>query len=112
MEVYHKFLRRLVTSHANTIFSAISKQPENPSEYRLLCQHVKTLSNSPEDAKSKFADCISSSDNALFRDFDLAVFMRHFDLDGLERSILALGFKSSPKAELRTKGDLKKQSPL
>lgn len=104
MEVHHKFFRRLVTSHANTVFSPISKQSENLSEYRLLVQSVKELANSPEESKAKFADCISSSDNGVFRDFDLAVFMRHFDLDGLERSILALGLKTSVKAELRSKG--------
>lgn len=106
MEVYHKFLRRLVTSHANTIFSPISKPPDNPSEYRLLVQHVKELASSPEDSQTKFADCISSSDNGVFRDFDLTVFMRHFDLDGLERTILSLGFKSSTRAELRSKCEL------
>ena len=105
MEVYHKFLRRLVTSHANTIFSPISKQPDNPSEYRLLIQDVKELANSPENAGAKFADCIGSSDNQVFRDFDLAIFMKHFDLDGLERSILALGFNSSAKPELRSQGE-------
>jgi len=105
MEVYHKFFRRLVASHSNTIFSPISKQPDNPSEYRLLIQHVKALANSPEEAKVKFADCIGSLDNQIFHDFDLSVFMRHFDLDGLERSILALGFESSAKPELQSKGE-------
>ena len=106
MEVYHKFIRRLVSSHANTIFSPISKPPDPQSTYRVLVQHIKTLANSPETARSKFADCISASDNDVFRDFDLAMFMRHFDLDALERSILALGFKSSSKADLRSKGML------
>lgn len=104
MEVFHKFFRRLVTSHAHTIFSPISKQPDNPSSYRLLAQHVKEIANSPEDSKAKFADCITSSDNDPFRDFDLHVFMRHFDLDGLERTILALGFASSPRVDLSSKG--------
>lgn len=104
MEVYHKFFRRLVSSHAHTIFSPISKPPDNQSTYRLLVQHIKEASNSPEDSKAKFADCISTSDNDVFRDFDLATFMKHFDLDGLERSILALGFKNCPKQDLRTKG--------
>ncbi|KAF8460372.1 CCR4-Not complex component, Not1-domain-containing protein [Kalaharituber pfeilii] len=104
MEVFHKFFRRLVTGHAPTIFSAISKPPENPSSYRLLVQHVKEIANSPEDSKTKFADCISSSESDAFRDFDLAVFMKHFDLDALEKSILALGFKSCAKLDLRAKG--------
>ncbi|KAI5811611.1 CCR4-Not complex component, Not1-domain-containing protein [Peziza echinospora] len=103
MEVYHKFIRRLVSQHANTIFSPISKPPDPQSSYRVLIQHIKTLANSPETARPKFADCISASDNDVFRDFDLAMFMRHFDLDALERSILALGFKSSSKADLRSK---------
>lgn len=103
MEVYHKFIRRLVSSHAQTIFSPIGKPPDPQSSYRILNQHIKALANSPESARTKFAECISASDNDVFRDFDLATFMRHFDLDALERSILALGFKSSNKADLRSK---------
>lgn len=108
-DVYHKFLRRQISSHSSTIFSPISKPPDNPATYKLLVESVKEVANSPQDSKQKFADCISGTDNDVFRDFDLAAFMRHFELDGLERSILALGFKSSVKPDLRSKGDSRDQ---
>jgi CCR4-NOT transcription complex subunit 1 len=77
------------------------KPPDSPT-YRLLADVVKELANSPQTAKQKFADCIAQYD----KDFDLQAFMRHFELDGYERSVLALGFKTSPKPELRQKGRL------
>ena len=75
-------------------------KPPDSASYRLLADVVKELANSPQTAKAKFADCVAQYD----KEFDLQGFMRHFELDGLERSILALGFKTSPKPELRQKG--------
>ncbi|RPA83679.1 Not1-domain-containing protein [Ascobolus immersus RN42] len=95
-EVWHKYLHRLIASNSSTIFSQMPKPPDSPT-YRLLADLVKELPTSPQTAKAKFADCIAQWD----KDFDLQTFMRHFELDGYERSVLALGFKTSPKPELR-----------
>lgn len=78
----------------------MSGQLDNPAIYHVLQQFVKEYANSPQDARTKFADAINSYD----KDFDLAVFISHCDLDALEKSILALGFKTSPKGVLRSKG--------
>lgn len=75
-------------------------KPPDSGSYRHLAETVKELANDPQNAKAKFADCVSQYD----KEFDLQTFMRHFELDGLERSILALGFKTSPRQELRSKG--------
>ncbi|KAF3937953.1 hypothetical protein ABW19_dt0202637 [Dactylella cylindrospora] len=102
MEVYTKLIRRLITGNAPAIFPNINRQVENPYNYRLLAEEVQKASENTSLAKD-FAEAIAGNDADLFKDFDLAGFMRHFNLDALGRSVFALGFKSSPKQDLRTK---------
>lgn len=103
MEVYTKLIRRLITGNAPAIFPQINRQIENPSNYRLLVEEIQKAAESTDLARN-IAEAIAGNDNDLFKDFDLDGFMRHFDLDALGRSVLALGFKQSPKQDLRTKG--------
>ncbi|EWC46218.1 hypothetical protein DRE_04596 [Drechslerella stenobrocha 248] len=102
MEVYTKLIRRLITGNAPTIFPDISRPIENPHNYRLLAEEVQKASENTNLARD-IAEAIAGNDADLFKDFDLAGFMRHFNLDALGRSVFALGFKQSPKADLRTK---------
>ncbi|EGX43660.1 hypothetical protein AOL_s00215g396 [Orbilia oligospora ATCC 24927] len=102
MEVYTKLIRRLITGNAPTIFPNINRQIENPHNYKLLVEEVHKASESTNSAKD-IAEAIAGNDTDLFKDFDLAGFMRHFNLDALGRSVFALGFKNSPKADLRNK---------
>ncbi|KAF3916769.1 hypothetical protein ABW20_dc0107951 [Dactylellina cionopaga] len=102
MEVYTKLIRRLIIVNAATIFPNINRQIENPHNYRLLAEEVQKASESTSLARD-IAEAIAGNDADLFKDFDLAGFMRHFNLDALGRSVFALGFKHSPKHDLRAK---------
>ena len=106
MEVYTKLIRRLIQGNAPTIFPSSSgnKQAENATNYRLLSEEIQKAVEDLEQARN-VAESISGSDDNIFRDFDLAGFMRHFSMDALDRSVFALGFKNSSKADLRSKGE-------
>ncbi|EPS36887.1 hypothetical protein H072_9531 [Dactylellina haptotyla CBS 200.50] len=102
MEVYTKLIRRLITGNAPTIFPNINRPIENTHNYRLLAEEIQKASGNTNLARD-IAEAIAGNDADLFKDFDLAGFMRHFNLDALGRSVFALGFKNSPKQDLRTK---------
>ncbi|KAI9792032.1 MAG: hypothetical protein M1833_001282 [Piccolia ochrophora] len=104
MDVFSKYFRRLLVGNAPQIFPGINRAVENPGNYPLLVGEVRKVSEDPEQAR-KIAETIDTSDGDLFRDFDLSTFMEHFKLDPLEKTVLALGFKSAARADLRTKAD-------
>jgi hypothetical protein len=58
------------------------------------------------DQAGKIAESIETANEELFRDFDLSTFMEHFKLDALEKTILALAFKTTSRSDLKTKGML------
>lgn len=103
MEVFAKYFRRLLVGNASQIFPGINKPVENPGNYPLLVSEVRKITQDPEQAR-KIAESIDTSDGDLFKDFDLSTFMEHFKLDPAEKTILALAFKTTSRADLRTKG--------
>lgn len=103
MEVYQKFFSRLVVSNASTIFPGLNRPIGNPGNYQLLVAEVKKVAEDDKQA-SKIAEAIETASEDIFRDFDLATFMEHFKLDALEKTILALAFKTGSRTDLKNKG--------
>ena len=103
MEVFSKYFRRLLVGNSPQIFPGITRAVENPGNYSLLVGELRKVSHDLDQAH-KIADTIDTSDGDLFRDFDLSTFMEHFKLDALEKTILALAFKTVSRADLKTKG--------
>jgi CCR4-NOT transcription complex subunit 1 len=103
MEVFQKYFSRLVVGNAPQIFPGINRPVANPGNYQILVNEVHKLSQDVEQA-GKIADAIETANEDLFRDFDLSTFMEHFKLDALEKTILALAFKTGPRPDLKTKG--------
>lgn len=108
MEVYTKLIRRLIQGNSAIVFPTKSndshKSTENPPNYRLLQEEIQRATEDTDHARN-IAEAIGGSDSDGFKDFDLVSFMKHFNMDALSRSIFALGFKNSPKGDLRTKGE-------
>ncbi|KAI9844771.1 MAG: hypothetical protein M1837_005304 [Sclerophora amabilis] len=104
MEVFSKYFKRLVVGNAPQIFPGINRPVENAANYPLLLGEVRKATRDLDHAR-KIAETIDSSDGDLFRDFDLSTFMEHFKLDALEKTMLALPFKTAARADLRTKAD-------
>lgn len=107
MEVFQKFFCRIVTSSAPQIFPSLNRQVSsaNNGNYKLLVEQMDALCTNPEQAK-KIATAIETANEDIFRDFDLSTFMEHFKLDALEKTILALAFKTGSRPDLKTKGQL------
>jgi CCR4-NOT transcription complex subunit 1 len=103
MEVFSKYFRRLLVGNSPQIFPGINRAVENPGNYSLLVGELRKVSHDLDQAH-KIAETIDTSDGDLFRDFDLSTFMEHFKLDALEKTILALAFKTVSRADLKTKG--------
>ncbi|KAH3917603.1 hypothetical protein HBI56_110010 [Parastagonospora nodorum] len=101
MEVFSKYFRRLVQNNAAHVFGAGARNADPNGSYQILATEMQKLRKEPEQA-DKIAESISSSEGDLFRDFDLAAFISHFNLDALAKSMLAL---SSRRTELRPKAD-------
>ena len=104
MEVFSKYFRRLVIGNAPQIFPGINRPVENAGNSPLLVGELHKVSQDPDQAR-KIAEAIALPDGDLFRDFDLSTFMEHFKLDPLEKTILALSFKTTSRSDLRTKAD-------
>ncbi|KAI9803030.1 MAG: hypothetical protein M1825_002265 [Sarcosagium campestre] len=104
MDVFAKYFRRLLVGNSPQIFPGVNRAVENPGNYPLLAGELRRVSQDGEQAR-KIAETIDTSDGDLFRDFDLSTFMDHFKLDPLEKTILALAFKTASRADLRTKAD-------
>lgn len=103
MEVYTKFFRRLLQSNASQIFPGFGRSSESSGSYNLLVGEVQKLTQDPDQAY-KIAESIDTSENDVFRDFDLSRFMDHFHLDPLAKTALALACKKASKPDLRNKG--------
>ncbi len=106
MEVYPKYFRRLLVGNSPQIFPGINRNVENPSTYPLLVQEMEKITQEPEHQASKIAEVIDTSEESLFRDFDLSTFMDHFKLDPLARTLLASAFTHVSRSDLKTKGKI------
>jgi len=104
MEVYQKYFSRLVVGNAPQIFPGVSRTVANPGNYQLLVLELQKISHDVNQAP-KIAEAIETANEDIFRDFDLSTFMEHFKLDALEKTILALAFKTGSRSDLRTKGN-------
>ncbi|KLP01071.1 Uncharacterized protein LW94_8387 [Fusarium fujikuroi] len=103
MEVFTKYFTRLVAGNAPQIFPGLNRPGTSPNNYHILVAEMQKISHDPNQA-SKIAESIESATEDIFRDFDLSTFMEHFKLDALEKTILALAFKLTSRADLKTKG--------
>lgn len=103
MEVFQKYFSRLLVGNAPQIFPGITRSVANAGNYQILVSEVRKISRDVDHAK-KIAEAIDTSNEDLFRDFDLSTFMEHFKLDALDKTVLALAFKHSTKQDLKTKG--------
>lgn len=108
MEVFSKYFTRLVAGNAAQIFPGLNRSASNTGTYSILAAEMDKISHDPDQA-SKIAESIETASEDIFRDFDLSTFMEHFKLDALEKTILALAFKSGSRQDLKTKG--KQASP-
>jgi CCR4-NOT transcription complex subunit 1 len=102
MEVFQKYFSRLVAGNAPTIFGLPNRNPANAANYPILCREIEQVGQDVEQA-GKIAESIESANEDIFRDFDLSTFMQHFHLDALEKTILALAFKTGSRPDLKTK---------
>lgn len=105
MDVFPKYFRRLVTGNSPQIFPGINKVVENAGNYPLLVREMMKVSQDSEQGQ-KIADTIDASEGDIFRDFDLATFLDHFQLDPLVKVALVLAFNNASKPDLRAKGKI------
>jgi len=103
MEVFVKYFRRLLVGNSPQIFPGISRNVENPGNYPLLVEEIDKVAKDPEQAQ-KIAEAIETSDEGIFRDFDLSTFVNHFKLDPICNAVLVGAFLESSKLDLRNKG--------
>ncbi|CAI6340370.1 unnamed protein product [Periconia digitata] len=100
MEVFAKSFRRLLQNNAAHIFSS----GERSGSYALLVEEMQKLRTDPDQAQ-KIAESIDSSEGDLFRDFDLAALVSHFQLDPFAKAMLAATCRLGSNADLRAKAD-------
>ena len=103
MEVYAKYFRRLLVGNSPQIFPGINRNVENPGNYQLLVEEVGKASQNFEQAK-KIAEIIDTSEGDIFKDFDLASFLTHFQFNPVGKCIIASAFTQVAKPDLRNKG--------
>lgn len=101
MEVFSKYFRRVLQNNAAQVFGSGSRNTDPNGSYQILVTEIQKLRKDPEQA-DKIAESISSSEGDLFRDFDLATFVSHFQMDPLSRAMLTLACR---KTDLRSKGE-------
>jgi CCR4-NOT transcription complex subunit 1 len=105
MEVFQKYFSRLVVGNAPQIFPGVNRVGANTgNNYQILVGEVRKISQDVEQA-GRIAESIETANEDLFRDFDLSTFMEHFKMDALEKTILALAFKTGSRGDLKTKGE-------
>ena len=110
MDVFVKYFRRLVLGHSSQIFPGVTRVTENPSNYGVLVQEMEKITKEYEPKMDKptqawkIAETIDTSEGDLFRDFDLSIFMEHFKLDALAKTLLASAFTHVSKSDLKLKG--------
>jgi CCR4-NOT transcription complex subunit 1 len=103
MEVFARYLRRLLVGNSPQIFPGINRNAENPGNYQLLVQEIAKAGQDAEQART-IAEIIDASEGDIFRDFDLATFLNHFKLGPVPKVILASAFTEVTRADLRMKG--------
>ncbi|KAJ4332039.1 CCR4-NOT core subunit cdc39 [Didymella glomerata] len=101
MEVFSKYFRRVLQNNAAQVFGSGGRNTDPNGSYQILVTEVQKLRTDPEQA-DKIAESLSSSEGDLFRDFDLAGFVSHFQLDPLSLAMLALACR---RTDLRSKAD-------
>jgi CCR4-NOT transcription complex subunit 1 len=101
MEVFSKYFRRVLQNNAAQVFGSGGRNTDPNGSYQILVTEVQKLRTDPEQA-DKIAESLSSSEGDLFRDFDLAGFVSHFQLDPLSLAMLALACR---RTDLRSKGE-------
>ena len=106
MEVYTKYFSRLVSNNAPRIFQKENtKNAENTAaNYQLLDAELRQVLSDPNQAP-KIAETIATAEGDIYKDFDLITFIKHFRLDPVANTILAIAFRSCNRADLRTKAE-------
>ncbi|PFH62217.1 hypothetical protein XA68_14624 [Ophiocordyceps unilateralis] len=104
MEVFSKYFTRLVAGNAPQIFPGLNRPVANPGNYHILAAEMRKIAHDTGQA-GKIAESVESGTEDIFRDFDLSTFMEHFKLDALEKTLLALAFKTGSRSDLKTKAD-------
>ncbi|KAL2119748.1 hypothetical protein VTJ04DRAFT_6709 [Mycothermus thermophilus] len=107
MDVFTRYFSRLVAANAAQIFPGLSRpvaNPGNPGNRHLIVAELQKLHEDFSQAR-KIAESIETGTEDIFRDFDLSTFMEHFQLDALQKTLLALAFKLGPRQDLRTRAD-------
>lgn len=104
MDVFTRYFARLVAANASQIFPGLNRPVTNPGNHHLLVAEMQKLSREFGQAR-KIAESIETGTEEIFRDFDLSSFMEHFQLDALEKTVLALAFKLGSRADLKTRGE-------
>lgn len=100
MDVFSKYLTRLVASNAPQVFNRPGTQGHN---HHLLVAEVRKINTDFEQAR-RIAESIETGTEDIFRDFDLSTFMEHFGLDAFEKTVMSLAFKLGSRQDLKTKG--------
>lgn len=105
MDVYSRYFTRLVASNASQIFPGAGRPVANSNNnnMQLLVAEMELLARDFSQAR-KIAESIETGTEDIFHNFDLSTFMEHFQLDALEKTLLALAFKLGSRADLKTKG--------
>lgn len=103
MEVFSKYFTRLVAGNASQIFPSLNRPVTGSGNYHILVAEMRKMAHEPDQAR-KIAESVESGTEDIFRDFDLSTFMDNFKLDALEKTLLALAFKTGPRSDLKTKG--------
>lgn len=103
MEVFSKYFRRLLQNNAAHIFATGGRSNDPNGNYQILVTEMQKLRTDPDQAV-KIAESLNSPEGDLFRDFDLATFISHFQLDVFSQAMLAAACKLGNNAELRARG--------
>lgn len=101
MEVFSQYFRRLLQSNAAVVFG--NGRQDSAGNYQLLVKELQRLILDPLEA-DKIAEALDTSDGELFRDFDLAAFINHFQLHPVANFTLLLACRNATKTDLRSKG--------
>jgi CCR4-NOT transcription complex subunit 1 len=106
MEVYTKYFGRLVSSNASRIFQKENAKntDSTAANYQLLDDELRKVLIDPNQAP-KIAETIATAEGDIYRDFDLTTFIKHFSLDPVTNTVLAIAFRSCNRADLRTKAE-------
>jgi CCR4-NOT transcription complex subunit 1 len=104
--VYTKYFGRLVSSNALRIFQKENTKnaDSTAANYQLLDEELRKVLIDPNQAP-KIAETIGTAEGDIYRDFDLVTFIKHFQLDPVANTVLAIAFRSCNKADLRTKAE-------